>query len=180
MRKVFLALLLGMLLVSGETVAAEQSIYDVINAEDEDTFSNMVALGLDIDHKDADGYTPLMIASSLGKVQFVRFLIYNGADVNARSKNGLTALHRAAQDGRTDVIAELIGGGAYINMPDQDGFTPLMVAVMAQQRFCVEFLVKHGANLNFRNANGDSALRISDHKRFYTISTYLREQGASY
>ncbi len=55
-----------------------------------------------------------------------------------------------------------------------------MVAVRAKQRFCIEFLVKRGANLNFRNAAGESALKISDQKKYYEISAYLREQGASY
>lgn len=174
------AFFLGLLISISSANAAEKTIYDIVNTEDQDTFSDMVALGFDIDQADSDGFTPLMIAASLGKVQFARFLIYNGANVDARSKTGLTPLHRAAQDGHNDVIIELLDGGANINMPDMDGFTPLMVAVAAKQRFCVEFLVKRGANLNYRNAKGDSALKIADNKRFYDISSFLREAGAAY
>ncbi len=175
-----LALFLGLWMAISPAKAADKTIYDIINAEDQDTFSDMVALGFDIDQKDSDGFTPLMIASALGKVRFVQFLIYNGANVDARSKTGLTALHRAAQDGRNEAIAALLDGGANINTPDMFGSTPLMAAVVAKQRFTVEFLVKRGANLNFRNAKGDSALKIADHKKFYDISAYLREQNAAY
>ncbi|MCM1324490.1 MAG: ankyrin repeat domain-containing protein [Acetobacter sp.] len=175
-----MAFFLGLFLSAGVSLAADKTIYEIINSEDQFAFSNMVALGFDIDQSDSDGYTPLMIASSLGKIKFVEFLIDNGADVNLRSHTGLTALHRAAQDGHNEVIAALLLGGANINIPDMAGFTPLMVSVIANQRFCVEFLIKRGANINFRNADGDTALRISDRKKFYDLSKYLRQQGATY
>ena len=36
---------------------ADSSIYDVVNNEDMDTFSDMVILGYDVDEPDADGYS---------------------------------------------------------------------------------------------------------------------------
>jgi len=175
-----IALFFGIFMLSFSVRAEEPSIYDIIKNEDEDTLSDMVMLGFDIDQRDRDGYTPLMIAASLGKVDFAQFLINNGADANARSHTGLTPMHRAAQDGHNNVIAVLLMADANINIPDMHGFTPLMVAVMANQRFTVEFLIKRGAYINYRNADGDTALKISDRKKFYPISNFLREHGATY
>ncbi len=156
------------------------SIYDIIKNEDQETFSNMVMLGYDIDERDADGFTPLMIASSLGKAEFVAFLINNGADVNARSKSGLTPLHRAAQAGSAAVIQLLTEADAIIDLPDNDGMTPLMAAVSANKFFAVDLLIKRGAVLGFRNAEGRTALWLSDRKRFTEISKFLRLKGAKY
>lgn len=175
-----IALFLGVFLLSFSVKAEEVSIYDIVNKEDQETLSNMVALGFDIDQRDRDGYTPLMIAASLGKADFAQFLIANGADANARSYTGLTPLHRAAQDGHHNVITVLLTADANINIPDMHGFTPLMVAVMANQRFIVEFLIKRGAYVNYRNQDGDTALKIADKKKFFPISTYLREHGGKY
>lgn len=175
-----IALFLGGLFFSFSVRADEPSIYDIIKNEDQGTLSQMVTLGFDIDERDGDGYTPLMIAASLGKADFAQFLIDNGADVNAKSYTGLTAMHRAAQDGHNDVIAILLISDANINMPDVHGFTPLMIAVLANQRFTVEFLVRRGAYLNYRNAEGNTALKIADMKKFSRISTYLRDHGAKY
>lgn len=173
-------LFLGLFLFGFSAQAADRSIYDIVKNEDQETLSDMVTLGFDIDQKDRDGYTPLMIAASLGKADFAQFLIDNGADANARSFSGLTAMHRAAQDGHNDVITILLSSDANINIPDMQGFTPLMVAVNANQRFTVEFLVKRGAYINYRNAKGDTALKIADRKKFFPISNFLRENGGKY
>ncbi len=178
----FSLVLLSALFFTISTTAADNtpSIYDIIKNEDQETFSDMVMLGYDIDERDADGFTPLMIASSLGKTDFAAFLINNGADVNARSKSGLTALHRAAQAGSTAIIQLLTEADAFIDLPDNDGMTPLMVAVMANKFFAVDLLIKRGAVLSFRNAEGRTALWLSDRKRFTEISKYLRLKGAKY
>lgn len=176
------SVLLLTLAIPFSTARAENtpSIYDVINNEDQTTFSDMVMLGYDIDEKDADGYTPLMIAASLGKAEFVAFLINNGANVNSRSKSGLTALHRAAQAGSTAVIQLLAEADAIVDLPDNEGMTPLMAAVSANKFFAVDLLIKRGATIGFRNAEGRTALWISDRKRFTEISKYLRLKGAKY
>ncbi len=159
-------------------MAKEDSIYDVVNREDTDAFSDMVVLGYDIDDIDRDGYTPLMIAASLGKANFARFLIYNDANVNKRSHTGQTALHRAAQGGYDELVNMLIDAGAYVNIPDFAGNTPLMYAVMSNHLFTVERLIAAGANLGYRNANGETALRIAEKKRFFKIVNFLRSKGA--
>ena len=157
---------------------AEDSIYDVINREDTDTFSDMVVLGYDVDDVDGDGYTPLMIAAALGKAKFARFLIHNNAKVDKRSFNGMTALHRAAQGGHNELIDILHGAGAYIDMPDFNGDTPLMVATRSNRRFTVERLLALGADINYMNAKGETALSIAYKKRFKKIASYLKSQGA--
>lgn len=171
-------LVVGIFLRAYSYAYADQSIYEVVNNEDTTTFSDMVVLGYDIDEPDGDGFTPLMIASALGKTRFVRFLIDNGADVDRCSYNGITSLHRAAQAGNNDVIVVLLDAGANVNMPDFDGKTPLVTAVEAGRRFTVELLVARRADVNTRTAKGETVLAIAEKKRFKEIADFLRLKGA--
>lgn len=48
----------------------------------------------DIDNK-GEGYAPLLIASSAGNLQLVKYLLLQGADLNLKDGNGQTLLHHA-------------------------------------------------------------------------------------
>lgn len=50
------------------------------------------------------GWTPLMIASSAGRIEIVRYLLECGADVTAQNSTKQTALHYAASKGHLNVI----------------------------------------------------------------------------
>jgi hypothetical protein len=67
--------------------------------------------GADINAKETDGETPLLLitseASNAYKAADVEFLLTHGAEVNAKDNNGNTPLHEAALHGLTD-IAELL------------------------------------------------------------------------
>ena len=173
-----LALFLSLGLCFAYLAHADESIYDVVNNEDMDTFSEMVTLGYDIDEPDPDGFTPLMIAAALGKANFAQYLINNQANVNKRSYYGITALHRAAQAGHSNIVNILVEAGAWVNMPDLSGDTPLMYAVRAERQFTAELLIKLGSDVNFMNAQGETALKIAEKKRFKAIYELLRANGA--
>ena len=177
MKKIFFLFIL-FYSISTQAQTMETTIYDVVNREDKDTFSDMVVLGYEIDDTDAEGYTPLMIASSLGKPRFAEFLLKNGALINKRSNNGMTALHRAAQSGQNEMVDLLINSGAKINWPDYKGYTPLMYAVLGNNPFTVEHLYALGADINYRNTSNQTALDIAKKKKFKEIVSFLRAHGA--
>ena len=168
---------LGLLCGAVQVASAAGDIYKIIQDENISAFSEMMAFGYDIDEQDMDGYTPLMTAAALGKVNFVEYLIDNGANVNKRYYLGGTALHRAALGGFNDIVTLLLDSGVQINMPDLDGMTALMTAVKAGKRFTVELLAKRGANLNYRNAEGMTALDLANKYRHKEIAQFLIESG---
>lgn len=178
MKKKWLATLFLSCFAVNAHADAEPTIYEIVNDENEHTFSELLMLGYDIDDADNDGNTPLMIAASLGKVNFVHFLLDNGAEVNNKNYNGETALHRAAQSGNNEVIDILFAAGADLNAPDFSGRTPLMQAVAAERRFSVERLVTLGAYLDWHDKDGESALSLAERKKFKPIADFLRTKGA--
>ncbi|KZO96536.1 ankyrin [Calocera viscosa TUFC12733] len=66
----------------------------------------------DVNIKDSQGWTPLMIAASAGQDDIVELLIGAGADVKAVNEKGITALHYAASKGRHEIGKLLVASGA--------------------------------------------------------------------
>ncbi len=115
------------------------------------------ARGLQVDARNTQDESPLMIASLRGQVQAVRSLIALDADVN---KTGWTPLHYAAT-GTTpqqpEIIALLLEHHAYIDTESPNGTTPLMMAVHYGTRESAELLLKEGADPALKNKLGLSA-----------------------
>ena len=77
------------------------------------------------------GYTPLMVASFVRRVDCVRSLLGHDAaktTINAQSVEGATALHRACLQKNEDVARLLVGAGADLTVVDKAGFTPMSAA----------------------------------------------------
>lgn len=85
------------------------------------------SIGADINAPDAYGYTPLMNAAMLGRVDIVKALIDAGADIQKKGQFGYTALHAAAQNGHLDVVQTLVKYGASVNCKNDDGDIPLIL-----------------------------------------------------
>ena len=64
----------------------------------------MVLGSASIDARTSDRQTPLYLASRLGHVAIVKFLLSEGADVNAPTDFGWTPLFVAAHEGWEDVV----------------------------------------------------------------------------
>lgn len=69
---------------------------------------------LQVDDRDENGTTTLMIAAGKGLILFVRELLAHGADVNAQDLDNWTALLCATKAGHFDVVEFLVENGADI------------------------------------------------------------------
>ncbi len=73
----------------------------------------LLASGVDVNTKEKDGTTPLMIAASNeNNVQTADFLLKNGADINAKNSKGKSALSNANDLKRKKMVAFLKSKGA--------------------------------------------------------------------
>jgi ankyrin repeat protein len=161
--------------INNATAFSDSEIHEAIKDENTSLFIEMMAAGIDVDEKDAKGNTPLMKASAMGKIKFVKFLIDMGANVDKRNNTGQCALHSAAKEGYNDIIEILLDNGAFVNLPDLDGYTPLMYAIISEKKNTVELLVNREASIEFINIHGLTALDIAKKKRFGHIVKLLEE-----
>ncbi len=86
---------------------------------------------VDLNKKDLEGKTPLIVALNMGEREIAEALIAKGADLKAKDKNDITPLHAALRMGQAEVATALIEKGVDVNGADRTGQTPL---TLAQQR----------------------------------------------
>lgn len=77
---------------------------------------------------DAQGRTPLHLASCRGSTEMVRLLLEHGADPNLRDSVGNTPLHLAAVTSKISVVTLLLNAGTDPLCLDQYGYNPLHLA----------------------------------------------------
>jgi hypothetical protein len=125
--------------------------------------------GVDIEQRDKDGYTALMLAEDLEKIVL---LLHHGAQVNAQNRWGLTPLMCAVQapDKGVDVVQALLDHGADVNLN-----SPLTLAEAAY----VPILLQHGADVNGQNRVGDTRLIRASYQLNHEVARYLLEHGAN-
>jgi ankyrin repeat protein len=138
-----------------------------------------IGAGAEVDAKDRNGYTPLMLAVQ-GHADSVKILIDFGADVNAVANDSMTPLHVAMRDCDSKILKLLLNAGADVNQTDNMKNTPLHVAAMngfrqpvmfteanpkdrdlPQYGIAAEMLIKFGAEVNNQNWLRNTPLTIA-------------------
>jgi ankyrin repeat protein len=137
---------------------------------------NCLASGADVNAKNGEGWTALMIATLKGYKEIVRALLeQDRAQVNASNHHGLTALRFAVSMGDGETVRILLEAGAEVNAPDHDGRTPLMQAAGEGNLECLEILLAGGADAWAKNKLGETAHAVAAHKGFTKIVSLLEK-----
>jgi ankyrin repeat protein len=136
--------------------------------------------GADVNVRDSDGYTPLMLAvgakhGTNPNAEITRLLIHHGTDVRAEYKDKkfarlsekhtvdtMTALHWAVLK-CPEVIPDLLDAGADINAPGSFIGTPLMIAVTKSKEYpeVVSLLIQRDADVNVEYGSFGTAISVA-------------------
>jgi ankyrin repeat protein len=120
----------------------------------------LIEAGADVNARDAEGNTPLILASFYAAPQCVELLLEKGADPNVANRSGVTALIRAATNYKKTRL--LIDAGAKVGVRTADlGNTPLILAARrAGNSRTVQFLLERGARAAERDEVGISPIMV--------------------
>lgn len=105
--------------------------FDAVVSGDIDLITSLIVDGTNVNIRDNDGLTALLLATTLGSFDVVKYLLDNGADVNVQNHNGETPLMLATWGGTLEKIKCLLDYGADVTVHNKKGATAL---VMAQER----------------------------------------------
>lgn len=141
-RNYFWILLFPTLLVASGCGHSNQYLVDAVGRGDILKVEQLVGKGANINTKNVDGLTLLMIAALNNQQRIVEFLINRGATVREKEKlHGQTALHLAAQEGNYEIVKLLIDAGADVNVDDNSGWPAMFYAIQRKQIKCVSVIL---------------------------------------
>jgi len=99
--------------------------------------------GGDVNIRDTNGRTPLLISAQKGHVEAIDLLVRNGAKIDLGDNQGLTPLMVAAEKGLLGVVVKLVDAKADVLVKNNAGESALVVAQKNKKnRGTIEFLIK--------------------------------------
>jgi len=87
----------------------------------------LVESGFDINVRDEEGWTPLMLATAKESAEVVSYLLETGADPNLLEADRNSAIMMAAMSCNGKIIEALLSNNANCNTQNSKGLTPYMV-----------------------------------------------------
>ena len=156
------------------------ALFEIVKAGDIAGMKQALATENDVNVRDQEGGTLLMLAAYAGNGLMVNALIEAGADVNAHDERGWTPLTKAAYNaelkrGFADVVQSLIVAGANIEAHIGYGVRPLILAAGYGETAVVEALLQAGADVLAQNEGGYTALMMVKQKHYVDVVNLLHE-----
>ena len=148
--------------------------------------SGILSPKANVNVKNENGVTPLMIAAQNGFLEIVNILITNEASINESSKGEMTALKMAAYNGNVDVTKLLIEKGAtgfnkilkteFKNFTAKAKHELLQVINIINQKISSKDTMQHIFNIGFRFDSQMKGL-FADKKSYEDGVFYMSENG---
>jgi ankyrin repeat protein len=143
-------------------------LIEALKIGDIDMVRQKIGEGEDVNSRDEELRTPLMISVNEANIVITDLLLSKGADVNAKGGDlGWTVLMFGIFGKNKEIVAKLIAKGADVNATNDTGDTALMFAAQSGQEDIVELLLEKGADVNAKDKTGRTAL------------TYAEQRGAT-
>ncbi|XP_028161916.1 kinase D-interacting substrate of 220 kDa B isoform X2 [Ostrinia furnacalis] len=133
---------------------------------------------INIDDRDENGTTALMLACEGGHAAAARSLLAAGADAGACDADGWTPLAFAARAGHVAVARDLLDAGARVDPRDCGGWTPLMWAAYKGHEEVVAVLLEKGADVHAHGNYNINSLVWAAGRRHSGVVLRLLAAGA--
>ena len=160
--KMFKQILLVLMVVNNFSGSLEDHLFTALDQKDAvKKIRELIKSGANVDARDNQSYTLLMIAARDGWHDVVDLLIQFGAKLDFKSSSGKTALMLAAEYNYYDALKLLINAGADVNLKDDLESTALIYAVKHTpfcRNYIVETLIANCTDINARDIHGNTAL----------------------
>ena len=137
----------------------------------------LVAGGADVNARNKDGVSPLLIAVQKRNFAHVKFYAERGADINSADKAGNTPLSLALKDGQA--MLEMLVNRTNALSHDSNGNTPLHTAVIVNASIeQIRYLISLTDDINARNSDGNNALYLAVERNNKNIGELLLAKNA--
>ena len=138
-------------------------------------FSKLALRCPDVNARDNEGVTAVMMAAREGNWHMIPGLVLSGASLNMKDMDQYTALHWACHEGETDCVAVLLDCKANLNDVDSAGWTPLMLAVHVGCNEAAQLLIDSDAKLLQTNNEGGTAYDLAHEGAIYQLEEGIED-----
>ncbi|KAK6358787.1 hypothetical protein TWF730_008106 [Orbilia blumenaviensis] len=136
--------------------------------------------GVDLEVKDEEGQTPLLLAAAGNYTTVVEMLLNRGADLEVKDRKGQTPLLLAVKLGHTAVVEMLLNRGADPDAKDKWGQTPLLLAVKEGYTAIVEMILNRKVDLEIKDGEGQTPLLLAAAENYTAVVEMLLNKGADF
>ena len=135
--------------VNAAKICSYTSLHSAVirnNGSHPEVVQMLIDAGADMEAKNENGCSSLLVACKVGKLDAVKLLVEAGARVCATDDHGATCLIAAAYFGHTETVRYLVGlPDVDVNLTANEGETALDYASGNSHRDVVHVLLEHGA-----------------------------------
>ncbi len=167
------------LLPDYENLSPNDALWKAVRVSNVQQVQRAIVRKADVNARDGDGSSILMIACQRGDAPVVRCLLEAGADARTTNNWGNSPLTWACQQENEEVVELLLAKKVNVNAHAPDGNTALHYASDKGYDKIVLLLCKKGANVKTRNKNGKTAFDIASDRGYRKVMSVLRRHGAT-
>lgn len=173
----------NILLRTGDASEFRSDINDLLFSAAERGHEEVIELLLktpsaNLDAKNVDEQTPLLLAMKYSHEEIARKLVLRGADPNCTDGLGRSPLIYAAKNGDLEMVKILLERGADPNHEDRLGRSPLTYAAKNGDVAIIKILLERGADPNYEDSLGWTLLTYAAGNGDVAMVKTLLEGGA--
>lgn len=142
----------------GGAHAQTKGLHEAVDRNDLAALRRLIASGAPLNERDAQGRTPLLLATQNNRVDAVRLLIEAGADVNAKDAISDSAYLLSGARGYNEILQLTLTHGADLKSVNRYGGTALIPACERGHVQTVRLLIAAGVDVNQINRLGWTCL----------------------
>lgn len=135
---------------------------------------------IDVNRKDVNGYTSLMLAVESNQVKVIKLLPKSRLDYSAVNNHGETVLMIAIKNGFRDTALSFLKKAEVhntVNMQDKLGNNALLLAIKFDQRMLVSPLLNAGANVDMVDGSNRNAYDVAKDRNNEATLKLLLDAG---
>ncbi|XP_039175955.1 CARD- and ANK-domain containing inflammasome adapter protein-like [Crotalus tigris] len=174
--------LFKILLEYARGLSSESMVSALFKAIGKDLHGIVAALierGLDINVRNEEQYTPLLLACKTGKIKSAKVLIEKGASLKDKAPNLSSPLHLAVEAGASSIAQMLLQKGIDPNITAQGNQMPLHVAAIYNRGALVDLLIEGGAKIDAVTIDLFTPLHVASGKGHTDIALKLLQHRAN-
>lgn len=144
----------------------------------QDRIEELLAEDVDVDERNENGRSAVMIAAGNGHQDVLKKLINAGAKVDVTDDVGFTPLMLAAAGTHSSIVRTLVDQGANLDVKGPAGRTALMYAAWSGHPEMTRTLIDAGADVQVQDRNGKTPLTYAIQSEHSEVVNTCIEGGA--